>query len=132
MSGHKTEFPERRLAPGVQRAAGNTDLASGTSRSSFGKLPERGEFVIRNAYVMTMDAGAGDMPNADVHVRKGEIVAVDSGLDAPASQSIDGRGMIVLPGLIETHWHMWNTLLRSMAGDKPGHGYFPTNLDEYN
>jgi len=32
----------------------------------------------------------------------------------------------VLPGLVETHWHMWNTLLRSMSGDKPEHGYFPT------
>ena len=34
--------------------------------------------------------------------------------------------MIVLPGLVETHWHMWNTLLRSMAGDRTEHGYFPT------
>lgn len=100
MSGHETEFPERSLALGVQGAAGNADLASGAGRFSFGKLPDRGEFVIPNAYVMTMDAGVGDMPNADVHVRKGEIVAVDSRLDAPASQSIDGRGMIVLPGLV--------------------------------
>ena len=34
--------------------------------------------------------------------------------------------MIVLPGLIETHWHMWNTLFRSFAGDEQAHGYFPT------
>jgi 5-methylthioadenosine/S-adenosylhomocysteine deaminase len=34
--------------------------------------------------------------------------------------------MIVLPGLIETHWHMWNTLLRSMSGEKPELGYFRT------
>jgi len=27
--------------------------------------------------------------------------------------------MIVMPGLVETHWHMWNTLYRSFAGDKP-------------
>jgi len=32
--------------------------------------------------------------------------------------------MIVLPGFIETHWHMWNTLLRSMSGDRREHGYF--------
>ena len=39
---------------------------------------------------------------------------------------IDGSGMIVMPGLVETHWHMWNTLFRSFAGDKPEEGYFPT------
>src|SRR5581483_201138 len=42
------------------------------------------------------------------------------------AQTIDGAGMIVLPGLVETHWHMWNTLLRSMSGEKPEHGYFRT------
>ena len=34
--------------------------------------------------------------------------------------------MIVMPGLVETHWHMWNTLYRSFSGDKPEEGYFPT------
>ena len=56
---------------------------------------------------------------ADVHVANGAIVAVGPNLKAPGATVIDGRGMIVLPGLVETHWHMWNTLLRSMSGDKP-------------
>jgi cytosine/adenosine deaminase-related metal-dependent hydrolase len=90
-----------------------------------GRLPVRGEFVVRDAYVMTMDA-AGDLPGADVYVRNGEIAAVGVGVAAPGAQALDGRGMIVLPGLVETHWHMWNTLLRSMAGDRKEHGYFPT------
>ena len=86
-------------------------------------LPARGTFVIRNAYVMTMDE-AGDIANADVHVANGAIVAVGQNLKAPGAAVIDGHGMIVLPGLVETHWHMWNTLLRSMSGDKPELGYF--------
>jgi cytosine/adenosine deaminase-related metal-dependent hydrolase len=84
--------------------------------------------VIRNAYVMTMDAKLGDLPGADVHVREGAIAAVGRSLDAFGAWDIDGRGMIVLPGLVETHWHMWNTLLRSMSGDTREHGYFPTTL----
>ena len=91
-------------------------------------LPARDEFVIRNAYVMTMDAKAGDLADADVHVKNGAIVAVGRNLKAGGAILIDGRGMIVLPGFVETHWHMWNSLLRSMAGDKRELGYFPTTL----
>ena len=40
------------------------------------RLPARGNFVIRNAYVMTMERDAGDVANGDVHVRDGAIVAV--------------------------------------------------------
>jgi len=37
---------------------------------------------------------------------------------------LDAAGMIVAPGLVDTHWHMWNTLLRSMSADPSGPGYF--------
>jgi 5-methylthioadenosine/S-adenosylhomocysteine deaminase len=84
----------------------------------------RREFLIRDAYVMTMEPGADDIPGGSVHVRGGEIVAVGKNLKAPGAEVIDGRGMIALPGLVDTHWHMWNTLLRSFAGDEKGEGYF--------
>src|SRR5262245_30656476 len=83
-----------------------------------GKLPARGEFVIRGAHVMTMDTTLGDIAGGDVHVKNGAIVAVGPTLKVGGAQVIDGRSMIVLPGFVDTHWHMWNTLLRSMAGDK--------------
>jgi 5-methylthioadenosine/S-adenosylhomocysteine deaminase len=88
-------------------------------------LPARGEFVVRDAYVMTMDPALGDLAEADVHVRDGEIVAVGAGLMAPEAESIEGCGRIVLPGFVDTHWHMWTTLFRSLAGDSPERGYFP-------
>jgi 5-methylthioadenosine/S-adenosylhomocysteine deaminase len=91
-----------------------------------GNLPERGAFLVKDASVMTMDPALGDLAHADVHVADGAIVAVGGGLDAPGAVAIDGRGMIVLPGFVETHWHMWNSLLRSMAGDSGDFGYFPT------
>jgi 5-methylthioadenosine/S-adenosylhomocysteine deaminase len=105
---------------GAGRTARAASHASGTH-----PLPARETFVIRNAYVMTMDE-AGDIANAGVHVANGAIVAVGQNLKAPGASVIDGNGMIVLPGLVETHWHMWNTLLRSMSGDKPEFGYFRT------
>ncbi|MGH3392410.1 MAG: 8-oxoguanine deaminase, partial [Actinomadura sp.] len=82
------------------------------------------ELVLRGGHVLTMDA-QGDVPGGDVHIADGVIVAVGTGIDAPGAESIDARGMIVLPGLVETHWHMWNTLLRSMSDPA---GYFRTSV----
>jgi cytosine/adenosine deaminase-related metal-dependent hydrolase len=100
----------------AQARRGNTDSS---------KLPARGEFTIANAYVMTMDSSLGDIADGSVHVRNGDIVAVGKDVTG-GGERIDGSGMIVMPGLVETHWHMWNTLFRSFAGDKPEDGYFPT------
>ena len=33
--------------------------------------------------------------------------------------------MIALPGLVETHWHIWGSLARNMAGENADCGYFP-------
>jgi cytosine/adenosine deaminase-related metal-dependent hydrolase len=88
-------------------------------------LPARGEFTITDAHVMTMDGALGDIAGGAVHVRNGEIIAVGKDV-AVSGERIDGAGMIVMPGLVDTHWHMWNTLFRSFAGDKPEDGYFPT------
>jgi 5-methylthioadenosine/S-adenosylhomocysteine deaminase len=102
-------------------------LTAQTQRGDAGssRLPPRGEFTIANAYVMTMDGSLGDIADASVHVRNGEIVAVGKEVGG-GGEKIDGAGMIVMPGLVETHWHMWNTIFRSFAGDKPEEGYFPT------
>lgn len=89
------------------------------------KRPGRGEFVVRNGYVLTMDETLGDIPDGDVHVKNGAVVAVGKNLKAPGAAVLDGRRMIVMPGFVDTHWHMWTTYLRCMAGDKMEDGYFP-------
>jgi cytosine/adenosine deaminase-related metal-dependent hydrolase len=88
--------------------------------------PQRRELLLRNGYVMTMDPELGEIAGGDVHIRDGQIAAVGKNISAPRATVIDGQGTIVLPGLVDTHWHMWNTLLRSFAGDTPDQGYFAT------
>lgn len=107
-------------------AQGAPRAAVGESRSG---LPARGEFVVRGGYVLTMDAPLGDLPSGDVHVRDGAIVAVGANLNVPNAESIDGRDMIVMPGFVDTHWHLWCTALRLIVrADDPKEGYFPTTL----
>ena len=71
-----------------------------------------------------MDAAIGDLPAGDVEVRDGRIVGVGESLEAPGALVIDASDRLVLPGLVETHWHIWTTLLRSQAADR---GYFPVS-----
>ena len=89
-----------------------------------GKLPPRGEFVVRNAYVVTMDPKLGDIPVADVHVRNGSLVAVGPNLSAPGVEEIDGRNRLALPGFVDTHFHLWGSFARGIVADGD-FDYFP-------
>src|SRR3981081_1068962 len=105
-------------------------FAPGASAARFERpnvtLPARGEFVITNATIITMDPQLGDVANGSVHVRNGAIVAVGANVSAPGAAVVDAQGRVVMPGLIDTHWHMWHTLFRGMSGDKREDGFFPT------
>lgn len=64
-----------------------------------------GPVLVRNATVLT---GTGErLEGADVLMAEGRIVAVGTGLDAPAgAQVIDGTGKWVTPGIIDVHSHL--------------------------
>ena len=72
--------------------------------------------VIRRAHVVTMDA-AGDLANADILVEDGSIAAVGSSLQASGADEIDASGMIALPGIIDAHTCLWQTVLRGYVPD---------------
>jgi 5-methylthioadenosine/S-adenosylhomocysteine deaminase len=111
------------LAAGAMSAPLRLSLAQQPAET----MAQRTDLLIRNAHVLTMDAALGDIAGGDVHVRAGAIAAVGRNLAAPGAEVIDGAGMLVLPGFVETHWHVWTTLLRSLSGDRQEHGYFPTS-----
>jgi cytosine/adenosine deaminase-related metal-dependent hydrolase len=116
------------LALGVQANLEALAQAPGKSgaRQLTTRLPRRGEYLIRGAYILTMDQSLGDIANGEIHVRDGRIIGVGSGLSVPGTvERIDARGMLAMPGMVETHWHMWNTMLRSLSGDTKERGYFP-------
>ena len=99
---------------------------TGQAPTGGASLPALGEFVVRGANVLTMDSALGDLASGDVHVRDGAIIAVGPGLAAAGAESIEGRGMICMPGFIDTHWHLWTSNLRPIVRvDDAERGYFP-------
>jgi 5-methylthioadenosine/S-adenosylhomocysteine deaminase len=79
--------------------------------------PEGDSFVLRGGWVATMDARTGDLPDHDVRVEGGVITDIGVDLDSHGLPSIDARGCLVLPGLIDTHRHTWQILVRGVGAD---------------
>ena len=74
--------------------------------------------VLRHGTVLTMDADHRVLTDADVLVVDGLIAEVGAGLEAPAgAREIDAGGGIVMPGMIDTHRHLWQTAMRGYGAD---------------
>ena len=74
--------------------------------------------VFRNATVLTMDDGHRVLAGADVLVTGEQIAAVGPNLQVPeGTAEIDATGGIVMPGMIDTHRHMWQTAMRGYGAD---------------
>lgn len=83
----------------------------------------KGSYLIRGGAVITVDRAIGTLPKADVLVRDGRIEKIADGIEAEGVEVIDAADMIVMPGLIDTHYHMWSTLGRNFVSDG-GYEYF--------
>ena len=73
--------------------------------------------LIRHATLLvTMDAQRREIADGAVFARDGVIEAVGPSADLPASadEVIDARGQIVIPGLVNTHHHFYQTLTRAV------------------
>jgi cytosine/adenosine deaminase-related metal-dependent hydrolase len=80
--------------------------------------------VFRNGIVITVDT-PGVLPKADVLVVGDTIEAVGPDLAVPeGTLEIDASGGILMPGMIDTHRHMWQTALRGYGGDWALSQYF--------
>ncbi|MEX0589957.1 MAG: amidohydrolase family protein, partial [Xanthobacteraceae bacterium] len=77
----------------------------------------------KDGAVITVDPKVGTLPKADVLVRNGVIEAVGPDLDAKGAETIVAADMIVMPGLIDSHFHMWSSLGRNFLSDN-GFEYF--------
>ena len=84
--------------------------------------------VFRNATVLTMDGAHTVLHGADLLVAGDRIAAVGTGLDAPDDAAeIDASGGILMPGMIDTHRHMWQTAMRGYGADWTLTQYFVWN-----
>jgi 5-methylthioadenosine/S-adenosylhomocysteine deaminase len=81
--------------------------------------------VFRGGTVLTMNDAHDVLHDADVLVVGDKIAGVGSGLEVPEGAfEIDASRGIVMPGMIDTHRHMWQTALRGYGADWTLSQYF--------
>ncbi|MEA2204977.1 MAG: 5-methylthioadenosine/S-adenosylhomocysteine deaminase [Blastocatellia bacterium] len=73
--------------------------------------------LIKGGTLLTMD-GEDSVVNGDLYIRDGRIEGVGKATGA-ADVIIDAGGCAVLPGFVQTHLHLCQTLFRGTADDMP-------------
>src|SRR2546428_51095 len=78
------------------------------------------KLLVRGGQGHHHDRDGPQPPGAHVLIENGEIVAVGAGL-APSGQHevIDASGRLVVPGLINAHYHSHDTLCRGLFEELP-------------
>ncbi|MDO9381118.1 MAG: amidohydrolase family protein [Nocardioidaceae bacterium] len=83
--------------------------------------------LIRNGTVLTVDRELGQLEGADVLVEDGTIREVGFGIEASDAEVVDASNMIVMPGFVDSHRHLWQALIRHIGSDWT-HGQYLTGV----
>ena len=79
--------------------------------------------VIGNGLVLTMDEQLGVLEGGGVLTEGDTIVKVDSTdrllQNHPSAKFIDAEGRLIMPGMINTHMHLYSTFARGLALASP-------------
>jgi cytosine/adenosine deaminase-related metal-dependent hydrolase len=86
------------------------------------RVTPSGRKLIKGGTVLSLDTAVGDFAAGDVLVDGDEVVAVGPRLEATDAEVIDAEGMIVMPGFVDTHRHIWEGILRNIGTDVPLEG----------
>ncbi|WP_457642541.1 amidohydrolase [Persephonella sp.] len=72
------------------------------------------------SYILTMDENLTEYRNADIVIDNGKIIDIGENVkNKYFGKTIVCKGMIAIPGLINTHTHAAMTLLRGYGSDNP-------------
>jgi 5-methylthioadenosine/S-adenosylhomocysteine deaminase len=75
--------------------------------------PKSDRILLKGGSVLTFDPDIGDFEKADVFIEGSKIAAVGENIEIEA-EKIDASEMIVMPGFVDTHRHMWQGALRNI------------------
>ncbi|GIL52730.1 hypothetical protein Vafri_8530 [Volvox africanus] len=102
-------------------------------RAGAPRPPPTSKILIRDiSHLATQNDDLGEIANAGVLIRGNVIEWVGKMSELPSELSeladivINGKGHVFLPGMVNTHAHMFQALNRCMAQDQQLHGWLKT------
>jgi 5-methylthioadenosine/S-adenosylhomocysteine deaminase len=69
--------------------------------------------LITGGYIVPTPPDDADILRGDLLITDGTIAEIAPSISAEADEVIDAAGKVVIPGLIDTHRHLWETTLRN-------------------
>jgi 5-methylthioadenosine/S-adenosylhomocysteine deaminase len=78
--------------------------------------------LIRGGTILSQDPTVGDLAVGDVLIDGNTILEIGPSITPDNAEVIDAAGMIVMPGFVDTHRHIWEGLLRNIGTDVPLEG----------
>jgi 5-methylthioadenosine/S-adenosylhomocysteine deaminase len=80
---------------------------------------QSGKTVIRGGRVYDHEGDVHKPPVADILIDNGVVTAVGPNLSAENAKEIDARNRLIVPGLINAHYHSHDTLCRGLFEELP-------------
>lgn len=80
------------------------------------------KILLKDGIVLSLDKNIGNFRKANVLIDGRKIAAVAPDVTAADAEIIDASDMIVMPGFVDSHRHIWEGILRNIGTDVPLEG----------
>lgn len=73
--------------------------------------------LFQNATIITLDPRLKNIEKGDMLIEGSTIVEVAGSIVALDAEVIDASNMVIMPGLVDTHRHVWESVIRGIGAD---------------
>ncbi|MGD0355228.1 MAG: amidohydrolase family protein [Dehalococcoidia bacterium] len=80
-------------------------------------MAEKSRMLIKGGTLVTMDPTRGVLKNASIFIEDGIIMSIGPNLAIEDAEVIDAQSMIIMPGFVDCHRHMWQSQLRAITAN---------------
>ena len=108
-------FKRRQFLTLISAAGGAALLPLSLGAGGAGASTTERRTLIRGAALISMDPAIGDLDSGDVLIEGRKITALAPNIEADDAEIIDARGMILMPGMIDGHRHLWASMRLARA-----------------
>lgn len=74
--------------------------------------------LIKNATILTINKNKDILKNTDILIEGNKISQIAENINITAQKVIDAKGKIVMPGFVQTHLHLCQTMFKGLAEDR--------------